>query len=265
MRRCLVSGVELAVEVTGNGPALLFIHGYPFDHTIWHHSLAHLSGVRRIAPDLRGFGSSDAPTIGYSMGAYAADLAGLLDALEIEKAIVCGLSMGGYVAFELLRSFRSRVAGLVLIATRALADSPEGKQARDAAIAAARAGAAASVADTMLPKVLGAAALEDPALVSSVRAMIERNSVAGLVGALSAMRDRPDSTPLLASLGDIPVLVVAGDADRIIPLAEISGMREAIPGSRWLVIPGSGHLVSMEQPEMFTEALQRFVDSVLKP
>jgi pimeloyl-ACP methyl ester carboxylesterase len=265
MRRYLVNGVELAVEVTGTGPALLFIHGYPFDHSIWSHSLAHLSGVRRIAPDLRGFGSSGAPATGSSMGAYAADLAGLLDVLETEKAVICGLSMGGYVAFEFLRAFRSRVAGLVLVATRALADSPEGKQARDAAIAAARTGGAASVAEAMLPKVLGPAGLNDASLVSTVRRMIERNPIAGLVGALTAMRDRPDSTPLLGGLGDIPTLVVAGDADRIIPLAEISGMRDAIPGSHWRMIPGSGHLISMERPGMFTEALQGFVDSTLKP
>lgn len=199
------------------------------------------------------------------MAAYAADLAGLLDALEIERAIVCGLSMGGYIAFELLRSFRRRVDGLVLVATRSAADSPEGKQGRMAAIQAARAGGAASVAEVMLPKVLGPAALNDAALVSTIRAMIERNPVTGLVGALAAMRDRPDSTPLLSTLGDIPTLVVAGDADRIIPSAEIRAMRDAIPGSQFRMVPSSGHLVSMEQPQLFTEALQTFVNTHLKP
>ncbi|HEX9055118.1 MAG TPA: alpha/beta fold hydrolase, partial [Gemmatimonadales bacterium] len=141
-RRLTVNGVNLAVDARGDGPAILFIHGYPLDHTIWSPQLEALDGWRRIAPDLRGMGQSDAPDLGYSMATYASDLAALLDALGVERVVLCGLSMGGYVAFEFLRRWRARVSGLVLIATRAGPDTTEGKRARDAAAAQAREGGA---------------------------------------------------------------------------------------------------------------------------
>jgi len=110
-RRVTVNGVNLAVNLEGEGPTVLFIHGYPLDRTIWDPQLAALDGWRRVAPDLRGMGLSDAPDLGYSMATYAADLAALLDAIGADRAVLCGLSMGGYVAFEFLRRWRERVAG----------------------------------------------------------------------------------------------------------------------------------------------------------
>ena len=111
VRRITVNGVNLAVEVRGEGPAVLFIHGYPMDRSIWAHAMAELDGFRRIAPDLRGMGQSDAPDLGYSVETYAGDLAALLDALGVDEVVLCGLSMGGYVAFEFLRRWRTTRAG----------------------------------------------------------------------------------------------------------------------------------------------------------
>ena len=159
LQRLAVNGVTLAVEVRGDGPAALFVHGYPFDHTIWTHQVAALEGWCRIAPDLRGMGQSDAPDLGYSMETYAADLAALLDLLGARDVVLVGLSMGGYVAFEFLRRWRERVRALVLVDTRAEADTPEGRMARDTSAATAREQGAEAVADAMLPKVLGASTL----------------------------------------------------------------------------------------------------------
>jgi 3-oxoadipate enol-lactonase len=261
-RRYTVNGVNLAVELAGDGTALLMVHGYPLDRSIWRHPLENLDSVRRIAPDLRGFGASDAPDLGYSMATYAADLAALLDTLGIDQVVLCGLSMGGYVAFEFVRSHRARVKGLVLVATRAEADSPEARRNRDAAAVAARERGVGAVVEAMLPRLLAPESYANTELVQSVRGMIERTPLAGVVGALAAMRDRPDSSPLLAALGDIPVLVVAGEQDQIIPLADITRMRDAIPGAALRVIPRAGHLVTMEQPQQFTRALQDFMGSV---
>ncbi len=108
-QRIMVNGVNLAVEERGEGPAVLFVHGYPLDRSIWSEQLGALEGFRRIAPDLRGMGQSDAPDLGYGMGIYAADLAALLDVLGVDEVVLCGLSMGGYVAFEFLRQWRPRV------------------------------------------------------------------------------------------------------------------------------------------------------------
>ena len=117
--RLTVNGVSLAVEVRGEGPAVLFVHGYPLNRTLWQHQVGALTGFRRIAPDLRGLGLSDAPDLGYSMATYADDLAALLDALHADQVVICGLSMGGYVALEFARRYRSRLRGLVLMSTRA--------------------------------------------------------------------------------------------------------------------------------------------------
>jgi len=259
-QRVTVNGVNLAVEVRGEGPAVLFIHGYPFDHTMWAHQIAALDGFRRIAPDLRGLGRSDAPDLGYGMGIYADDLAALLDTLGVDQVVLCGLSMGGYIAFEFLRQWRRRVRGLVLMDTRAEADSAEGRRGREDAAATAKEGGAGAIAELMLPKALGPATLADaPEVVERVRAMMTAAPVPGIVGALAAMRDRSDSTPLLPTLDGLPTLVLVGEDDGVTPLDRARAMATAIPGARLVVIPGAGHLPPMEQPGATTRALADFL------
>ncbi len=260
-RRITVNGVSLAVDVRGEGPAVLFVHGYPLDRTIWTPQLEALEGWRRIAPDLRGMGQSDAPDLGYSMATYASDLAALLDTLGIERTVLCGLSMGGYVVFEFLRRWRNRVSGLVLIATRAEADSPEARRARDAAANEAREGGARVIAEAMLPKLLapGAAGV----LVERVRSLIAAIPVPGIVGALGAMRDRPDSTALLPTLGGLPTLVIAGGDDQLIPVSQTTAMAAAIPGARLVVAPGAAHLPTLETPSIVTDALRSFLGTLV--
>src|SRR5205814_1459129 len=113
-----VGDTSLTVDIRGDGPGLLFIHGFPLDRTIWRHQVATLAGWRRIAPDLRGLGSSEAAGTNYSMATYADDLVRLLDRLRVGKVVVAGHSMGGYIAFELLRRYRERIAGLILVDTK---------------------------------------------------------------------------------------------------------------------------------------------------
>lgn len=262
-QRLTVHGVNLAVEVRGEGPAILLVHGYPLDRTIWRDQIDALEGFRRIAPDLRGMGQSDAPDLGYGMALYAADLAGLLDALGVDQVVLCGLSMGGYVALEFLRQWRSRVRGLVLMDTRAEADSPEVRRARDAAAATARERGSGAVADTMLPKMLGPATMNGrPEIVERVRALMAATPVAGMVGALAAMRDRAGSESLLPTLAGIPTLVLVGAADILTPPDQARAMAEAIPGARLAIIPGAGHLPPVEQPAATTESLREFLHSL---
>jgi pimeloyl-ACP methyl ester carboxylesterase len=263
VQRLMVHGVNLAVDVRGEGPALLFVHGYPLDRTMWHDQMEAFDGYRRIAPDLRGMGQSDAPDLGYSMNIYAADLAALLEALNIEEVVLCALSMGGYVAFEFLRHWRSRVRGLVLMDTRAEADTPEARRARDVAAATAREGGADAIAEAMLPKLLAPATLVDhPAIAARVRQMITSTPVAGIVGALAAMRDRPGSESLLPTLGDIPTLVMVGEADSLTPPDQGRAMAEAIPGATLVVIGGAGHLPPVEQPNEVTRRIREFIDAI---
>jgi YbgC/YbaW family acyl-CoA thioester hydrolase len=263
VQRITVNGVNLAVEVLGAGPAVLFIHGYPLDRSIWREQIRALDGFRRIAPDLRGMGQSDAPDLGYSMSVYAADLAALLDALGVDEVILCGLSMGGYVAFEFLRQWRSRVRGLVLMDTRADADTPEVRRGRDAAAATAKDRGASAIADGMLEKMLAPATLASrPDVAEGLRALMSSTPVAGIVGALAAMRDRQGSEPLLATLAEIPTLVMVGEADAVTPPEQARTMAKSIPGAQIAIVPGAGHLPPVEQPQATTERLREFLRSL---
>jgi pimeloyl-ACP methyl ester carboxylesterase len=260
VQRVMVNGVNLAVEVRGEGPAILLVHGYPLDRTMWADQVGGLDGYRRIVPDLRGMGRSDAPDLGYGMSIYADDLAALLDTLGVDDVILCGFSMGGYVAFEFLRRWRQRVRALVLVSTRAEADTAEGRRARDAAAALARESGAGAVAESMLGKMLTPATLKGfPDLGERVRALMAATPVPGIVGALSAMRDRPDSMDLLPTLEKIPALVVVGEEDQLTPPDRARAMAKALPDARLVVIPGAAHLTTMEKPEEVTRAIGEFV------
>ena len=260
-----VGDVTLAVELRGDGPALLLIHGFPLDRSMWGHQVATLARWRRIAPDLRGCGFSDVPEQGYSMAAYAADLVGLLDKLRIDRAVIAGLSMGGYVAFELLRRYRERVMGLILMDTRADADSPDARKSRDALIDVARSQGAAAVAEHLLPRLLGRSTQRtQPQVVEQVRETARRTPVPGIVGALTAMRDRPDSTPQLGAI-DVPTLVVVGEEDELTPPAVARAMTSAIPSAAMTTIPGAGHLAPLEAPTAVSRVIAEFLEAVPRP
>jgi YbgC/YbaW family acyl-CoA thioester hydrolase len=260
--RVAVGGAELAVEVRGEGLPVLFVHGFPFDRSMWKHQLATLARYKRIAPDLRGAGASTASDDGYSMSRYADDLVAVLDAAGVERAVVCGLSMGGYVTFELLRRHAVRVQALILCDTKAEADSPRGRRDRDELAALARSAGATAVAERLLPTLLAPAThAAQPEVVQHVRAMIERTSVAGIVGALHAMRDRPDSTTLLPQIR-VPTLVLGGADDAIAPPAGMQALAAAIPGSQFATVPSAGHLAPLEQPLATSRRLADFLGAL---
>ena len=261
--RLTVNGVNLAVDIRGEGPAILFIHGYPLDRTIWQHQVGALTGWKRIAPDLRGLGLSDAPDLGYSIATYADDLVALLDTLGIDRAVVCGHSLGGYIAFELARRYRARVRALVLLGTRADGDSAEARKGRDVSMALAKEQGAAAVAAQMLPKLFAPGALQSrPEVAARIRTTIEHTPVSGILGALGAMRDRVDSTPLLSDLTDLPTLVVVGDEDQLTPPALSRKIAENVPGAVLSIIANAGHLPAVEQPIATTRVLAEFLESL---
>jgi pimeloyl-ACP methyl ester carboxylesterase len=240
---------------------VLFIHGFPFDHSMWRHQVAALSRWRCIAPDLPGAGFKP-PLISsdhYSMAAFGKYLIRILDRSKIEQAVMCGLSMGGYVVFELLRRAPERVRAAILCNTKTEADTPEGKRGRDAMMRVVEEQGARAIADALIPKVFARATQEQrPDVVREVTEMILRQPVPGIRGALSALRDRPDSTPLLERI-EVPVLALAGDDDQITPAAGMRSMAEAIPGAKFVLVPEAGHLTPLEQPEAVTEAIRDFL------
>jgi pimeloyl-ACP methyl ester carboxylesterase len=240
----------------------LFIHGFPLDRTVWRALVAPLTGHRRIVPDLRGFGLSDAPMDGCSVEGYADDMVALLDLLAVDRAVVCGLSMGGYIALDLVRRFPERVGELILMNTRADADGPEAKARRDDLVRLVEQNGTASLMDVMLPKLLAPdAAATMPGAVNHVRAMIGAVSPSGAVCALRAMKERLDSTPCLPLIA-VPTLVVAGRDDQLIPVEQSRAMAKRIPGAQFTVIPGSGHLTPVEQPVATTRVVNEFLESL---
>src|SRR5690606_15153367 len=218
--------------------------GFPFDGSLWDDQLERLPRQWRLAaPDLRGFGRSQAgPEHGpLTMERFADDIALWLDHLGIERATLCGLSMGGYVAFAFWRRHRDRVTALVLCCTRAGADSPEARQGRHALAERVRRDGARAVAETMIPKLLAPGTLKErPEVGERLRRMIEAQPAESIARAAEGMALREDSVALLASI-DVPVLVVAGAEDGVAPLAEAERIRDATPGARLVEITGAGH------------------------
>ncbi len=256
-----IRGFEMAYDDTGgNRVPLLLIHGYPLDRTLWAAQGADLADLARvIVPDLRGFGESGMPGGAMTMDEYADDLRALLDALSIKNAVVGGLSMGGYIAFAFYRKYAHRVRALVLADTRPQPDSPEGKKGRDENAVIARTQGAAAIADRMLPKMLTPKTIaETPDLANATRAMMARQPVDGIVAALVAMRDRPDSTPTLAQVA-VPTLVITGREDTLVPPKDAEMMQQAIQGARLVSIPNAAHLSNFEQPEAFSRAVMEFL------
>ena len=248
----------------GHGRPLLLIHGYPLNRTLWEMQLNGVSHAARVlAPDLRGHGLSEATPGAYSTDLLAADCAAFLDALGVsEPAVVCGLSMGGYVTFAFQRLYPERVAALVLTATRAAPDSAEGKAARDQAIATARARGVGAIVEAALPRMLSPKTVASrPDVVDRVRRMMEATSLEGVLGDLAGMRDRADSRPGLASIR-CPTLIVHGTDDQLIPPSEAEAMEAGIAGSRLRLIASAGHLPNLEQPDAFNATLVEFLETL---
>ena len=257
-----VDGVRLHYADVGSGePALVLLHGFPLHSGMWAPQLEHLSAQRRvIAPDLLGFGSSDAPhsMFRYTMAGYADLVAGLLDTLGLRRVVLGGLSMGGYVAFAFLREYADRVAGLILADTRSGADSTEAFERRtDQQDQVARVGTVALI-ETLLAGLLSEHTRTNRLeLVERVRRLMA-NPPAGFIGALEAMKFRPDATEELARIS-VPTLVLVGEDDSIAPPEVAREMQERIAGAELAVLPRAGHLSNLEAADEFNAAVAGFL------
>jgi len=261
-----INGITMAYEVVGEGIPLLWIHGYPLDRSTWKPQTSELSDcARHIVPDLRGFGESDAPDGVYAMDLLADDLRGLLDSLRIERAVVLGLSMGGYISLSFALRYPDRLAGLVLANTRAGSDTPEAAKARlENADRALREGVR-PVVEPMLAKLVSkAATIQRPELVEELRRLLLSSRPSGVAGALRGMAARIDATPLLQRIR-VPTLILAGTDDAIIPPAESHKMAAGIAHATMFEIPQAGHLANLEQPEAFNDAVRSFLKRLPTP
>jgi len=262
MQKVDVDGCTLNVYQEGEGEPLLFIHGFPLDHTMWEKQLEAFSGqCEVIAPDLRGFGESEmGDSSDFSMAHLADDLAKMLDSIWVYGEVtVVALSMGGYVAFEFWRRHEQRVKQFILCDTRATSDEPTVATKRLEIAERVMEDGPEFLADEMLPKLFSEQTRENqPEIVEATRKVILNTKPDTIATAQKAMAERLDVSVMLPTI-NVPTLVVCGEHDEITPPTEMREMARQIPDAQFLEIAGTGHLSPLEDPTTFNASLGRLV------
>ncbi len=264
MQHVAVSNGTLNVYAQGKGLPLLFVHGFPLNHSMWQSQIDAFNKKHRvIAPDLRGFGESTVTAGTVTMEDMADDLHGLIHAAMVDRPVVfCGLSMGGYIAWQFFRKYRAQLGALIPCDTRATPDSAEAAAGRHKLAEAVMSEGPSAAAEPMLAKLMSPKTTERwPDLVANVRSMILRNKPAGIAAALRGMAERPDCTEMLGQI-DVPTLVICGQDDQVTPSAEMQQMAAAIPHAQFVQIPNAGHLAPLENPDAVNGAISRFLASL---
>ncbi len=253
--------IEPYVIETGAGTPVVLLHAFPLNASMWMPQREALgTSYRVITPDQRGFGGTQLGHDEPSLDEVADDIAAMLDARKLDRVVLGGLSMGGYVAMAFLRRHAQRVSALILADTKLGADSAEGAANRlriaDDVIAA---GSSAQLVEAMLPALLGETSRERRALVlGRVKALIEKSPPYAVAWAQRAMAARPDSTETLAAV-TVPTLVVVGEEDTLSPPADAELIAKTVPGAKLVTIPEAGHLSAMEAPTEFNAAVSDFL------
>ena len=261
--KAIVNGISMAYDDTGSGPVVMLIHGFPLCRKMWRPQFNALpdAGFRLLAPDLRGFGESDAPDGPYSIELFADDLVALLDYLEIDKAVVGGMSMGGYVLFNLLERYPERISGACFITTRAHADDAAGKAQRLRLAQEVMKFGPDIIAESFARILFAEESLhERPKLVGEVYGWMTGTDSRGLAGGLLAMRERKDYTDILKTF-TLPALAIGAEDDMAAPPEKAREIAAGIPGCRLRIIPHAGHMANLENPGAFNDCLLEFLRS----
>jgi len=253
-----VNGIQVAYTDEGAGRTLLLVHGFPLNRRVWAPQVEAFAPVCRvIAPDLRGLGESEATAGPTAMRRYAEDLHGLMLSLDAGPVILAGHSMGGYVALAFARAFPQLLRGLVLVGTKAGADTPAAAAARRASAEQVRAEGCEAVVESMAGKMLSAGDT-DPVMAAVVRSILAEARPEGVMAALLGMAERPDAGAWLGEIR-VPTLVVAGADDTLMAPAESEALARGIPGAWLELIPQAGHLVAYERADAFNEILSNWM------
>lgn len=252
---------ELYVFDEGAGAPLLFVHGFPLDHAMWHSQLDEFSKTNRvIAPDLRGFGQSEDTPGTVTMEQFADDLAEILEQLRINEPVtLCGLSMGGYIAWQFWKRHPQRLARLILCDTKALPDTPAARETRMSTAEKVLRTGMESLADSMPEKLFCAEThAHNSKLIDAAKRTMMGNSPVGIAAALRGMAARPDVTSWLPEM-QIPALLLVGEEDVVSPVGEMTAIAAAMPQATLTVIPRAGHMSPQEQPGLVNQAIRSFI------
>ena len=255
--------VSYAEEGREESPVIIFIHGFPFNKSMWNLQVGALKdNYRAITYDIRGHGNSDAGNEDFSIDLFVNDLISFMNALKIDKTILCGLSMGGYIALKATEKHKDRIIALILSDTQCIADTPEAKEKRIKAIEGIRKTGVKKYAEESIKNLFASESLTTRIKeIEDVREMIMKTSEQSLCNTLIALSVRKETCSILSEI-KVPVLIMVGDQDKITPPAAASFMHERIKGSLLKIIDHAGHLSNLENPVEFNIQLKRFVDSV---
>lgn len=261
--RTTVNGRIVRYLESGVGTPLILLHAFPLNADMWRPQLDHPPvGWRLIAPDLRGFGGSPIDSEEVGIDDYAHDVLLLMEELSLSRAVIGGLSFGGYVAFGMFRRAPERFAGMILADTRSTADTDDGARMRRDLLQAIRREGIGILPEKQIPKLLGATTRrERPEVVAQVGRTITANPARGIEAAIVALMRRPDSTPDLSRI-EVPTLIIVGEEDEITPVADARAMNAAIRGSALAILPGAGHLSNLEVPGAFSTTISGWVASI---
>jgi pimeloyl-ACP methyl ester carboxylesterase len=247
----------IAYEETGAGFPVVLIHGFPLDHSIWNPVVKIMKSVARIVlPDLRGLSRSIPGDRPLTMGSMAVDIAMLMDQLLLEKAIIVGHSMGGYVSLAFSSNYPSRLAGLGLVATQAGSDTPERKENRYITAEKVERDGMAWFAEIYSNQLTAG-----PAHISVLKDIILNASPKGVSGCLRAMAERVDYRDILPAI-HVPAVVITGLEDVLISPEQSRIMAASLPDAELVEIPGAGHMPMLESPSLVASALNRLIHKV---
>jgi 3-oxoadipate enol-lactonase len=251
MQKIIVNNISINYVHIGHGKPLVLLHGFPLDHRIWDDLVPLLeSDFELIIPDLRGFGHSEVVKPPFSISEMAADVTGLLNELGIDKAIIAGHSMGGYISLAFARSNPDKLLGLGIISSQVLADTQEKKKSRYLEIEQINERGVEILAKAM-PDKLSAS----PRLTEYLGKIISDQPAVGVAGALGAIAERPDQSFLLGTFNK-PFLILHGSEDALIPVQRSIDLNHVTPKSSLVILPDTGHMPMLEKPDDTAGALR---------
>lgn len=260
------NGISVAYSDYGDGAIpIIFIHGFPFNKNMWQPQIEELSKSHRvIAYDIRGYGVTSAPNEEFSITLFADDLLHLMDILMIDKAVICGLSMGGYIALNAMQRYSNRFAGLILCDTQCSADTTEGKEKRYNSIKDIESNGTSGFIDGMIKNLFAESTYSNnPALVEEVRSMMLASSPESITKTLKALAERWETCSSLQEI-TVPALIICGKEDKITPPEKAEYMNQHIKGSALVIIEKAGHLSTLEQTTEVNSHISRFIASINK-
>ncbi len=259
-----VNNFQLSYDDVGDGSIpIIFLHGYPFDKTMWYNQLDFLKfSYRLISCDIRGFGKSTDEETSLSIDLFTDDLIKFMDKLGIDKAIICGLSMGGYIALNAIKRFPNRFKGLILCDTQCIADTPEVKEKRYKTIEVIEGGGIANFTEGIIESVFHKDSIANKKeLIGEIRSVVLANSEHIIKQGLVALAERSETCSILNKI-TVPTLIICGREDGVTPPAQSEMMNETIKGSELKVIDHAGHVSNLEQPHDFNQHLLDFLGRI---